>query len=399
MHVFLGLGQRLGTLSTRCTNVVKMSAQQIILFISERVGNMNMSMQHTIEAALSEPFLPFGKSLVDLSAIQSILVEAGAARIAIQLGFPVGKWEAALTEFIVERVKACADIQSVQVALSTKIKPHRVQATLKSLPNIKNIIAVASGKGGVGKSTTAANVALALSQNGARVGLLDADIYGPNQPHMLGAQAKPLLNDDKKMLPVSVHGIQTMSIGYLVDVETPMVWRGPMVSTALQQLFQDTMWDALDYLIVDLPPGTGDVQLTLSKKIPLTGALVVTTPQDIALLDARKAIEMFNKVHVSILGVVENMSTHTCTACGHQAPIFGEHGAQQLAAQYDVPLLGRLPLALSIREAMDKGCPPVIASPESSVAKAYQAIALRLSISLARQPRDYGVNFPPVVVE
>jgi ATP-binding protein involved in chromosome partitioning len=269
---------------------------------------------------------------------------------------------------------------------------------MHSLPQIKNIIAIASGKGGVGKSTTAVNLALALAAEGLRVGILDADIYGPNQPQMLGAIGRPENKGNKKLAPVICHGIQSMSIGYLIDADTPMVWRGPMVTMALQQLLNDTAWDNLDYLIIDLPPGTGDIQLTLAQKIPVSGAVIVTTPQDIALLDARKAIAMFRKVNVPILGVVENMSLHVCSQCGHAEHIFGEGGGEQLAKQYAVELLGSLPLDKRIREQADGGKPTVVAEPDGSISKIYCAIARQVVANLS-QIQSRGAKFPKIVIE
>jgi ATP-binding protein involved in chromosome partitioning len=266
------------------------------------------------------------------------------------------------------------------------------------LPNIKHIIAVASGKGGVGKSTTAVNLALALSAEGARVGILDADIYGPSQPLMLGVTEKPV-TQDKKMLPITKHNLQSMSIGYLIDEKAPMVWRGPMVSMALQQLLNDTLWDALDYLIIDLPPGTGDVQLTLAQKIPVSGALIVTTPQDLALLDARRACEMFKKVNVPVLGVVENMSLHVCSQCGHAEPIFGEGGGQHLAEQYGVDLLGALPLDKQIREQTDSGVPTVVSDPLGENAKRYRDIACKVMQKLDAAASSPEIKFPKIVIQ
>jgi ATP-binding protein involved in chromosome partitioning len=267
---------------------------------------------------------------------------------------------------------------------------------------VKNIIAVASGKGGVGKSTVAVNLALALAAEGARVGILDADIYGPSQPLMLGIDRAPEMRTegDKRVLePIIQYNIQSMSIGYLIDADTPMIWRGPMVSTALQQLLRDTHWDNVDYLIIDLPPGTGDIQLTLSQKIPVNGAVIVTTPQDIALLDARKAIAMFQKVRIPILGVVENMSTHVCKQCGHIEPIFGEGGGERMAAQYEVDLLGRLPLDIKIREQTDAGKPTVVAEPEGAITAEYRSIAQKVMAKLLVQPKNYAGRFPKIVIE
>ena len=266
-------------------------------------------------------------------------------------------------------------------------------------PNIKNILAVASGKGGVGKSTTAVNLALALANRGARVGILDADIYGPSIPLMLGVHSRPQVTEQKKIQPLIAHGIQSMSIGYLVDEKTPMVWRGPMVSGALQQLLNDTLWDNLDYLIIDLPPGTGDIQLTLAQKIPVTAALIVTTPQDLALLDARRAYEMFNKVHVPVLGVIENMSIHICSQCGHAEPIFGEGGGKHIAEQYGIPLLGSLPLDLKIRQQTDSGKPTMVAEPESTNAKLYSEIAQQIVTALSSREKANTGQFPRIVIQ
>ncbi len=270
---------------------------------------------------------------------------------------------------------------------------------MNPLPNIKNIIAIASGKGGVGKSTTAVNLALAFSKEGARAGLLDADIYGPSQPLMLGVTDRPEIKDKKTLLPVMAHGIQSMSIGYLIDETSPMVWRGPMVSMALQQLLNDTQWDNLDYLIIDLPPGTGDIQLTLAQKVPVTGAVIVTTPQDLALLDARRAHEMFRKVNVPVLGVIENMSIHICSQCGHQEPIFGTGGGAQMAEQYAIELLGQLPLDRHIREQADGGNPTVAAEPESANALLYRNIAKRIMAKLALQEPSKSSKFPTIVIK
>ncbi len=269
----------------------------------------------------------------------------------------------------------------------------------KSIPNVKNILAVASGKGGVGKSTTSVNLALALAKEGFRVGILDADIYGPSVPLMLGIQTRPTVTEQKKIHPMIAHGIQSMSIGYLVDEKTPMVWRGPMVSGALQQLLNDTLWDNLDYLVIDLPPGTGDIQLTLAQKIPVTAAVIITTPQDLALLDARRAYEMFHKVHVPVLGIIENMSMHVCTQCGHAESIFGEGGGQRMAEQYDIPLLARLPLDRQIREQTDSGKPTVIAEPDSANTKIYLEMARQIVTLLGSQEQVDMTQFPKIVIQ
>lgn len=274
-----------------------------------------------------------------------------------------------------------------------------VQFGLKPHPEIKNIIAIASGKGGVGKSTTAVNIAAALASKGARVGILDADIYGPNQPQMLGVLEEPEVQDGQRLNPLVRHGMQTMSMGYLVDKNTPMVWRGPMVTKALQQLYNNTNWEDLDYLIVDMPPGTGDIQLTLATRIPVSGAVIVTTPQDLSLLDARKGLEMFKKVNVAVLGVVENMSTYICSNCGHEEAVFGQQGAARISEECDVPLLGQLPLDIKIREQSDKGVPIVIADPDHPISKKYFSITEKLMTQLDLQPKVNKAKFPDIVVE
>jgi len=274
---------------------------------------------------------------------------------------------------------------------------HAVRPGLKPLAGVRNIIAVASGKGGVGKSTVSVNLALALRQQGARVGLLDADIYGPSVPLMLGISGKPESLDGKTMQPLQAHGLKANSIGFLIDDDAPAIWRGPMVSQALEQLLRQTQWGQLDYLMVDMPPGTGDIALTLAQKVPVTGAVIVTTPQDLALADARKGLRMFQKVDVPVLGVVENMSVHICPQCGHAQAIFGEHGGRDMAAEYGVPWLGALPLALSIRQQTDAGCPTVQAAPDSEHAQRYHDIAHKVAMQLAGLPRDYSARMPPVV--
>ena len=280
----------------------------------------------------------------------------------------------------------------MKTALTLRIPPHAVQGELSPLPAIRNIIAIGSGKGGVGKSTTAVNLAVALADLGARVGLLDADIYGPSIPTMLGLSGRPDSPDGKSIVPMRAHGIETMSIGFLVEQDTPMIWRGPMATSALTQLLNDTRWggddgNALDLLIVDLPPGTGDIQLTLAQKIPVAGAVIVTTPQDVATLDARKALKMFEKVNVPVLGLIENMAQHICSNCGHVEHLFGSGGGERMAAQYGVPLLGSLPLEIAIREQGDAGTPVVRAAPDSVAAQAYREVARRLLDELDKRPR------------
>jgi len=353
-----------------------------------------------IEATLKtwiEPHL--GVDLVTARAVTGIAVDGGKVRVEVELGFPAGRYARELEEQVHTLIAALPGATQAEVRVHSTILSHAVQRNLTPLEGVKNVIAVASGKGGVGKSTVAVNLALALASDGARVGILDADIYGPSQPRMLGLSGRPSSKDGKHLTPLEAHGVKCMSIGFLIDEETPMVWRGPMVTQALVQLIGDTLWDGLDYLVVDMPPGTGDIQLTLSQKVPVSGAVIVTTPQEIALLDARKGLKMFQKVEVAILGVVENMSTHVCSNCGHEEHIFGTGGGERLAAQYGVPFLGSLPLDLSIREQADSGRPSVVAEPEGTIAGRYRDIARRAAARLAALGRDYAGAFPKIVVE
>ena len=341
-----------------------------------------------------------GLTLGDVGRVLDVSQASDSISIKIELGFPAESALSAYKEQLVAAVTASTGIDQVNLEISTKIVAHGVQRNLKPIAGVKNIIAVASGKGGVGKSTVAANIALALSADGASVGLLDADIYGPSQPTMVGvAGEQPISEDGKTMQPVPAHGLQVMSIGFLVDPDQAMIWRGPMVTSALNQLLQQTQWDDLDYLIVDMPPGTGDIQLTLSQQVPVSGAVIVTTPQDIALLDARKGLAMFRKVAVPILGIIENMSTHVCSSCGHEEAVFGAGGGEKMAEDFDVELLGQLPLSRTIREQADSGRPTVIAAPASSEANAYRLAARRLAARLSRQGKDYSSKFPNIVVE
>lgn len=342
-------------------------------------------MQHTIG--------DLGNVTVDSSETATTIVE-------IELGFPAGRAFPEIESAVRDALASADTGQDFDIRLSCKIRSHGVQRNLKPLENVKNMIAVASGKGGVGKSTTAVNLALALADDGATVGILDADIYGPSQPLMMGLTGeRPISEDGKSMNPLTSHGVQVMSIGFLIDADQPMVWRGPMVTSALNQLLQQTNWNSLDYLIVDMPPGTGDIQLTLSQQVPVSGAVIVTTPQDIALLDARKGLQMFRKVSVPVLGIVENMSTHVCSECGHEEAIFGSGGGRQMADEYDIELLGQLPLDLSIREQTDSGVPTVVSAPDSTQAAAYRSTARRMSARLAMQGKDYSRHFPKIVVE
>lgn len=321
-------------------------------------------------------------------------------RARIALGFPVGGYRADLTAALAGQLAAAGITAPLTVDLESDIRAHAVQRNLKPLGEIRNIVAVASGKGGVGKSTVAVNLALAWAAQGARVGVLDADIYGPSQPLMLGlAGQRPSLADGQRLRPLTAHGVAAMSIGFLVDAEQPMVWRGPMVTQALTQLLEQTQWGELDYLVVDMPPGTGDIQLTLSQRVPVAGAVIVTTPQDIALADARKGLKMFEKVAVPVLGIVENMSVHVCSNCGHTEHVFGAGGGARMAGEYGVRLLGELPLDARIREEADGGTPTVVAAPESPRARPYLEMARRTAAALARRARDRSAVFPKIVVE
>ncbi len=361
---------------------------------------MMQELLKTIQVVLESLTLPnTGLSLANLKAIKTIETKGQALQLSLKFGLPIEHFKERLEVEIQQAVLLIDPSLTVQIQWQSKIAAHQVVSGTQAIPNVKNIIAISSAKGGVGKSTTTVNLALALSQQGAKVGILDADIYGPNQPHMLGTLRKPEATKQKKFIPVEAHGLQTMSIGYLIDAEAPMVWRGPMVSQALQQLLFDTVWGELDYLLIDLPPGTGDIQLTLAKKVPVSGAIIVTTPQDVALLDARKGVEMFRKVSVPVLGVVENMSTHICSQCGHEEALFGKHGGEKLAQACDVPLLGQLPLKLDIREAVDNGHPTVAADPTGQVAQLYHQIGVKMTAYLARQAVNYAVKFPEIVVE
>ncbi|SEP91335.1 ATP-binding protein involved in chromosome partitioning [Ectothiorhodospira magna] len=347
--------------------------------------------------AIQDPYMD--KDLMSAKAVKDIQVDGGTVNIQLTLGYAAAGWHEALRRAVTEAVEGIEGVATVAVQVETRIVSHAVQKNLKPLQGIKNIIAVASGKGGVGKSTTAVNLALALAGEGASVGILDADIYGPSQPRMLGISGKPETRDGKTMEPMENHGIQAMSIGFLIDEDTPMIWRGPMVTQALEQLLRDTNWKALDYLVIDLPPGTGDTQLTLAQKIPVSGAVIVTTPQDIALLDARKGLKMFEKVDVPVLGVVENMSIHICSNCGHEEYIFGQGGGERMAGDYGVAFLGALPLDIQIREQADGGRPTVIAQPDSRIAEIYREIARRTAARLAAQARDYSAKFPNIVIQ
>ena len=339
-----------------------------------------------------------GKDFVASRSVKSVKLSAADVQGDIELGYPGRSQFEPIRREVTAALKQ-AGAGNIAVNVSSRVVPHSVQRGVKLVPGIKNIIAVASGKGGVGKSTTAVNLALALAAEGAAVGVLDADIYGPSQPTMLGIAGRPESTDGKSLEPMMGHGLQAISIGFLIDVDTPMVWRGPMVTQALEQLLKDTRWRELDYLVVDLPPGTGDIQLTLAQKVPVTGVVIVTTPQDIALIDARKGLKMFEKVGIPILGVVENMSIHICPKCGHESHIFGSGGAERMCKDYGTELLGQLPLDEAIREQADSGKPTVVADPEVKAAEIYRRIARRCAVKIAESQRDMTSKFPNLVVQ
>jgi ATP-binding protein involved in chromosome partitioning len=353
-----------------------------------------------VKAALATVIDPnTQKDYVSSKSARNIQVDGGRVALDIELGYPAKSQHAAIRAAVTDALGKLPGVLDVKVNVTSKILSHAVQRGLKLMPNVKNIIAVASGKGGVGKSTTAVNLALALAAEGASVGLLDADIYGPSQPMMMGVNGRPESLDGKTMEPLENHGVQVSSIGFLIDPDEPMVWRGPMVTQALQQLLEQTNWRDLDYLVVDMPPGTGDIQLTLSQKVPVTGAVIVTTPQDIALLDARKGLKMFEKVGIPILGVVENMSTHICSNCGHTEAIFGAGGGEKMCADFGVDFLGKLPLQLSIRAQTDSGTPTVVAEPDGAVAGIYKDIARKVAVKVAEKAKDMSAKFPTIVVK
>jgi len=339
------------------------------------------------------------KDYVSSKSVRGIKVDGDKVAVEIQLGYPGKSQLEPIRQEVARALKAIPGVGSVTVGVQMKIVSHAVQRGVKLVPGIKNIVAVASGKGGVGKSTTAVNLALALAAEGASVGVLDADIYGPSQPIMLGIRGRPESRDGKHLEPMEGHGLQAMSIGFLIDPDTPMVWRGPMVTQALEQLLNETKWREIDYLVVDLPPGTGDIQLTLAQRVPVTGVIIVTTPQDIALIDARKGLKMFEKVGIPILGVVENMSLHICPKCGHEEHIFGAGGAERMGKDYNVELLGALPLDIAIREQADSGKPTLVSDPDGRVAAIYKGIARRVAVKIAEKAQDHSAAFPKIVIQ
>ena len=361
---------------------------------------MSTVTKDTIEEALSGIVDPHtGLDLVTGKSVNDCVVDNQNVSIDLVLGYPAKGWHPNLKQEVVDVVSKFENIQSVDVRIKTQVVSHEVQKGVTPLKNVRNVIAVASGKGGVGKSTVSANLALALSAEGAKAGVLDADIYGPSQPRMLGVGGRPESKDGKSLEPMNSYHVQVMSIGFLIEEDTPMIWRGPMVTQALEQLLQDTQWRDLDYLIIDLPPGTGDIQLTLAQKVPVSGAVIVTTPQDIALLDARKALKMFEKVEIPVLGIIENMSTHICSSCGHEEHIFGEGGGKRMSVEYSVEHLGDIPLDGRIRSDADGGRPTVVADPDGGLAQAYRTIARNASGILSVRKRDYSEVFPSIVIQ
>src|SRR5450830_1843677 len=354
-----------------------------------------------VKTALSQVIDPnTGKDLVAGKSIKNIQLDGANVAFDVELGYPANSQIELIRSAAVAAVQGVAGVGAVNANVYFKIVAHAVQRGVKLKANVKNIIAVASGKGGVGKSTTAVNLALALAAEGAQVGILDADIYGPSQPLLMGlAGERPSSKDGKTMEPLENYGLQVSSIGFMVDPDEPMVWRGPIVTQALQQLLDQTNWRELDYLIVDMPPGTGDIQLTLSQKVPVTGAVIVTTPQDIALLDARKGLKMFEKVGIPILGIVENMSTHICSNCGHAEAIFGAGGGAKMCADFGVDFLGALPLTMAIREQTDSGRPTVVAYPDGPEAEIYKSIARKVAVKVAEKAKDMTSKFPSIVIQ
>jgi ATP-binding protein involved in chromosome partitioning len=360
-------------------------------------------MSQTTETALLQALATVidpatAKDFVSTKALKNLQVSGSDVSFDIEMGYPAKSQHPALRSALVAAARTVPGVGNVSVAFSTRITTHAVQRGVQLLPGVKNIVAVASGKGGVGKSTTTVNLALALAAEGARVGILDADIYGPSQPMMMGLSGKPDSHDGKTMEPLENYGVQVISIGFMIEQDQAMIWRGPMATQALEQLLRQTNWRDLDYLLVDMPPGTGDIALTLSQRVPLTGAIIVTTPQDIALIDAKKGLKMFEKVGVPILGIVENMAMHRCSQCGHVEHIFGADGGKHMAAEYKVDYLGALPLALSIREQTDSGRPTVVFEPEGELAGIYKQVARTVAVKIAAKAKDFSAKFPTITV-
>ncbi len=339
-----------------------------------------------------------GRDFVSTRQLKNLRIEGGDVAFEVELGYPGKSQVAPLRKALISAARAVAGVENVSAGVTWKIQAHAVQRGVQLLPRVKNVIAVASGKGGVGKSTTTANLALALAAEGATVGILDADIYGPSQPMMMGIQGRPESADGKTMDPLKNHGVEVMSIGFLVDDDQALIWRGPMATQALDQLLRQTNWGELDYLLVDMPPGTGDIALTLSQRVPLTGVVIVTTPQDIALLDAKKGLKMFEKVGVPVLGIVENMAVYQCPNCGHSEHIFGADGGKRMAAEYGVDYLGALPLTMQIREQADSGMPTVVADPDSAVSAMYKTVARTVAVKIAQKAKDFSSKFPTISV-
>ncbi|MEY2622326.1 MAG: Septum site-determining protein MinD [Pseudomonadota bacterium] len=354
--------------------------------------------EHIQQALLSVQDPLTGQPLAGPKALKNLIIEGGNVSFEIELGYPAKSLYAELRQQLIAAARTVSGVQNVSVQLSHQVVAHAAQRGVALMPQVRNIIAVASGKGGVGKSTTAVNLALALAAEGAKVGLLDADIYGPSQPMMMGVDARPETEDGQTMEPLENFGVQVMSIGFLINPDEAMIWRGPMATQALEQLLRQTNWKDLDYLIVDMPPGTGDIQLTLSQRVPMTGAVIVTTPQDIALLDARKGIRMFEKVGVPILGIVENMAVHVCSNCGHTEHIFGADGGKRMASELQTPYLGALPLDMQIRLQADSGMPTVVAHPDGEVTRLYRQIALQVAARIALKAKDFSSKFPSIKI-
>ncbi|WFE68739.1 iron-sulfur cluster carrier protein ApbC [Thiomicrospira sp. R3] len=366
----------------------------------DATDGISEAMKQQIESNLSGFSLPHMKTdLNAIKCIQDLSLKSHTLSFTLNWPYPAKSLHAEVDEKLNKLLCQIEGIDKTKINHQIKIKAHQTQPNVQALAQIKNIIAVGSGKGGVGKSTTSINLALALAEQGARVGVLDADIYGPSLPTLLGLHGKPNSEDGKSMQPMQAHGLQAMSIGFLIEEDTPMIWRGPIVTQTLTQLLKETAWDNLDYLIIDLPPGTGDVQLTLAQQIPVSGAVIVTTPQDLALIDAKKAYKMFEKVNIPVLGIIENMSTHICSNCGHEEAIFGENGGEKLAQTYGIPFLGAMPLAMAIRQQADQGKPSMVAEPDGAYANKYREISFKISAQLADAKRNYSAAFPKIVIE